>query len=67
MATKKIASSKPSSMVPLADLTAQHRRLGSELQAAIDRVFDSSDFILGEEVHRFEAEFAAYCGAGEAV
>src|SRR2546428_11498371 len=59
-------SSKPSATVLLADLRAQHRRLGPELQAAIDRVFASSEFILGEEVRRFEAEFAPYCGTAEA-
>src|SRR5437899_3299287 len=60
-------SSKPSTTVLLADLRAQHRGLGPELQAAIDRVFASSEFVLGEEVRRFEAEFAAYCGTAEAV
>ena len=59
--------SRTSTMVPLADLKAQHQRLGPELQAAMDRVFASSDFVLGEEVRRFEAEFADYCGAAEAV
>jgi dTDP-4-amino-4,6-dideoxygalactose transaminase len=56
-----------SSRIPLADLEQQHRQLWPELQAAIDRVFDSSDFILGKEVRQFEAEFAAYCGTKEAI
>src|SRR5438876_9712815 len=60
-------SSKPSTTVLLADLRAQHRGLGPELQAAIDRVFASSEFVLGEEVRRFDAEFAAYCGTAQAV
>jgi len=54
-------------MIPLADLEAQHARLRPEIQAAIDRIFASSDFIQGQEVRRFETEFAAYCGAGHAV
>jgi len=33
------------------------------LRAAVDRVIDSGWYILGEETSRFEAEFAAYCGA----
>ena len=33
-----------------------------ELRAAFERVVDASGFILGEEVERFEAEFARYCG-----
>jgi dTDP-4-amino-4,6-dideoxygalactose transaminase len=54
-------------MIPLADLEAQHARLRPQIQAAIDRIFASSDFIQGQEVRRFETEFAAYCGASEAV
>jgi dTDP-4-amino-4,6-dideoxygalactose transaminase len=34
-----------------------------ELQAAFERVVRASSFILGEEVERFEEEFAAYCGS----
>lgn len=35
--------------------------------AAIDRVVQRGWFVLGPEVERFEAEFAAACGAGHAV
>ena len=59
--------SRPAATIPLADLKAQHQSLGPELQAAIDRVFAASDFVLGEEVARFEAEFADYCGVGETI
>jgi dTDP-3-amino-3,4,6-trideoxy-alpha-D-glucose transaminase len=48
--------------VPFMALSRQHEPLATELQAAFDRVLGSSGFILGEEVERFEAEFAAYCG-----
>ena len=34
----------------------------AELQAAFERVVRGSSFILGEEVERFEEEYAAYCG-----
>jgi dTDP-4-amino-4,6-dideoxygalactose transaminase len=50
--------------VPFVDLARQHGPLRAELDAAFDRVVGSSGFILGEEVERFEAEFADYCGAG---
>jgi dTDP-4-amino-4,6-dideoxygalactose transaminase len=53
--------------IPMADLRAQHQELRAELDAAVDRILASSDFIQGEEVRRFEAEFAAYCGVSEAV
>jgi len=59
--------SRPAATIPLADLKAQHQSLGPELQAAIDRVLAASDFVLGEEVARFEAEFADYCGVGETI
>jgi len=49
--------------IPLVDLRAQHSACRSEIWAAIERVMESSQFIMGEEVERFEAEFAAFCGA----
>jgi dTDP-4-amino-4,6-dideoxygalactose transaminase len=49
--------------VPFVDLARQHEPLFDELRTAFDRVVASSAFVLGEEVERFEAEFAAYCGA----
>ena len=38
-----------------------------EIDAAVLRVLDSAQFILGDEVAAFEREFAAFCGAAEAV
>jgi len=51
------------SIVPLVDLRAQYSTLKSEVDAAIDGVLARGDFILGEELKLFEAEFAQYCGA----
>ena len=53
--------------VPFVDLAAQHAALRSEIDAAIARVIDQGQFVLGEEVTRFEEELAAYCGTGFAV
>jgi dTDP-4-amino-4,6-dideoxygalactose transaminase len=47
--------------IPLAGIGRQHASLSSELRAAFERVVDASAFILGEEVERFEEEFASYC------
>jgi len=47
-------------MIPYADLRAQYHSLKPEIQAAIERVLESSAFILGGEVEAFENEFAAY-------
>jgi dTDP-4-amino-4,6-dideoxygalactose transaminase len=46
--------------VPLLDLKQQHAALREELRAAVDRVFDSQHFILGEDVRLLEGEIASY-------
>ena len=53
--------------VPLVDLTAQYRHLKPELDAAIQRVLDRGQFILGPEVEALEREIADYCGTRHAV
>ena len=53
--------------VPSLDLRAQYRSIKPEIDAAIARVLDSGQFVLGSEVAAFEQEFATYCGAGECV
>jgi dTDP-3-amino-3,4,6-trideoxy-alpha-D-glucose transaminase len=53
--------------VPFADLARTHAPLAHELRLAFERVLSASSFILGEEVERFEAEFAAFCGARHCV
>lgn len=54
-------------MIPFLDLGAAYRELKIEIDAAIHRVLDSGWYILGPEVEAFEAEWAAWCGAGHAV
>ena len=54
-------------MVPFIDLKAQHLSIKPEIDAAIARVLESSQFALGDEVAAFEDEFAAYCQARFAV
>jgi dTDP-4-amino-4,6-dideoxygalactose transaminase len=53
--------------VPLLDLQQQHAALREDLRAAVDRVFDTQHFILGEEVRLLESELAAYTRAAHAV
>jgi dTDP-4-amino-4,6-dideoxygalactose transaminase len=48
--------------VPFVSLDRQFRDLGDELSAAFQRVGASGGYIMGEELERFEAEAAAYCG-----
>ena len=47
-------------MVPFLDLTAQHEQMKPEIDAAVMRVIDSAQFVLGPEVAAFEERFAAY-------
>ena len=54
-------------MIPYADLKSQYRSIKDEIDAAVLRVLDSTQYILGEEVAAFEREFAAYCHASETV
>ena len=54
-------------MIPYANLKAQYRSIKPEIDAAIFRVLESSEFVLGSEVAKFEEEFAAYCGVEYAV
>ena len=48
------------SSIPLVDLAAQDRRIRRQVMEALERVLDSTHFILGPEVSRFEEDFARY-------
>jgi dTDP-4-amino-4,6-dideoxygalactose transaminase len=50
-------------MIPFLDLKAQYRGIQGEIAAAIGRVLESGQYVLGDEVAAFEREFAAYSGA----
>ena len=45
--------------IPFVDLKAQYLSIKSEIDAAIQNVLDTSNFIMGENVKKFEQEFAA--------
>jgi dTDP-4-amino-4,6-dideoxygalactose transaminase len=49
------------------ELDVHGAELKAELDAAYQRVLASNQLILGPELAAFEAEFAAYCGAGQAI
>jgi dTDP-4-amino-4,6-dideoxygalactose transaminase len=53
--------------VPLLDLRAQFASIRDEVLPVIERVCQSQQFILGDEVRLFEQEMAAYCGTRFAV
>jgi len=54
-------------MIPLVDLRAQYLDIKSDIDAAVLRVLDTTQFVLGPEVEAFEREFAAYSGATEGI
>ena len=53
--------------IPFIDVAAQRRRLGPAIDAAVARVLNHCQFILGPEVKAFETELAAFCGARHVV
>lgn len=50
-------------MIPFLDLKAQYHGIKREIDEAVGRVLESSQFILGAEVKAFEEEFASFCGS----
>ncbi len=53
--------------VPFVDLSAQYASLRPDVDLAMQRVLDKTDYILGKDVELFEQEFAAYCNTTYAV
>jgi dTDP-4-amino-4,6-dideoxygalactose transaminase len=58
---------KSNEKINFVDLKAQYITIQDEVQEAINRVLDSCQFILGNEVAAFEEEFAVYCGTNHCV
>jgi len=53
--------------VPMVDMLAGYPPIKDEIEAAVKNVFDKAHFILGEDVTKFEKDFAAHNGAKYAV
>jgi len=47
--------------VPYFDLKVQYASLRDEILQSVDRICAGASFVLGDEVAKFEEEFAAYC------
>jgi len=60
-------ASAADSPIPLLDLRAEWAAIGSEIRAALDRVFTSQQWILGPEGDALEHEIAQLCGSPFAV
>jgi len=48
-------------MIPLVDLKKQYKTIRKDVNKAVQGVLDRCDFILGEDVRKFEEEFARFC------
>jgi dTDP-4-amino-4,6-dideoxygalactose transaminase len=53
--------------IPFLDLRAEYHELKFEIDAAVGRVLESGQFILGREVTALEEEFASYCDVKHAI
>src|ERR1700729_1431611 len=56
----RLTNPAPAMQVPLLDLKVQYRGLKSQIQAAIEKVCASQNFILGPAVRELETKMAAY-------
>jgi dTDP-4-amino-4,6-dideoxygalactose transaminase len=54
-------------MIPFLDLKTQYQAIKDEIADAIAATLDSGQYVLGDQVAAFEAEFAAYSGARHGV
>lgn len=56
-----------SSTIPFLDLVTPHLELKEEITAVLQKALGTAGFIGGPMVHKFEEEFAAYCGTAHCV
>ena len=49
--------------IPLVDLKAQYDSIKPDLDKAIRETIETTSFIMGDRVKKFEEEFAGFCGA----
>jgi dTDP-4-amino-4,6-dideoxygalactose transaminase len=54
-------------LVPFLDLAAATQELRAPIDEALARVLDRGWFLLGDELHEFETEYAEFCGARHCV
>lgn len=57
----------PNAPVPLIDLTAQYQTIKSEILPAVEELFETQRFVLGDAVSDFETAVAQYCDSRYAI
>ena len=50
-------------MIPFIDLATQQKRIRPQVEAALSRVLDHGEYIMGPEVRELEKQLSAFCGA----
>lgn len=48
-------------MIQLVDLKRQYKTISKEVKSAVQNVIEKTDFIMGEDLRKFEEEFAKFC------
>jgi len=54
-------------MIPFVDLKAQYDSIKEEIDEVIQSVLNNTSFIMGEELKKFEDEFASFCNTKFAI
>jgi len=54
-------------MISFVDLKAQYDSIKEEIDEAIQKVLNATSFIMGEELIKFEEEFASFCNTKHAI
>ena len=57
----------PKMLFPFLDLKAEYATMKDDIRAAVDKVLESQQFIMGPEVKQLEAEIAAFIGSRFAI
>lgn len=54
-------------MIPFVDLKAQYDSIKDEIDEAIQNILNTTSFIMGKELEKFEEEFASFCNTKYAI
>jgi dTDP-4-amino-4,6-dideoxygalactose transaminase len=54
-------------MIPFVDLKVQYNSIKDEIDEAVQRVLDTTSFIMGKDLIKFEEEFALFCDVKHAI
>src|ERR687886_199566 len=64
---ESLLTTEKTEFIPILDLKPQYESLKRDIQEAINRVVESSQFVMGPDVRAFELEVAQYLGVKHAI